>query len=347
MQGGIEIAGLSPIVIPVFISHLGCPHRCVFCDQRQFSETITPERVEAEVETFIGLCSRPDQRKRCLAFFGGSFTGIKESLFEKYLKVASSLVAKGIVHGVKASTRPDMISPEILDRLVDSGFVEIELGAQSMDDKVLEMSRRGHTRLDTIRASEMISSSGLRLGIQIMPGLPLEDRQSFRETINAITALKPDTARIYPTVVLAGTGLEGLYNQGQYTPLELDEAVSRSLFAYLRLKETGCTILRIGIPPSDGLKIIAGPYHDSIGYLVKSKAYWIMARRMVDVCGPGAELRVHPRDLQELIGYKRRNIKDISFSYSFDETLPRGYVKAFGPRESACVQLNDIIGYIL
>ncbi len=347
MQGGIAIAGLSPVVVPVFVSNIGCPHRCIFCDQRQFSEPVPPEDVPGVVTDFIASCDRADERHRLIAFYGGTFTGIADDLLERYLDAASLLVKQGIVHGIKASTRPDMVSSEMLARLKRAGFVELELGAQSMDDRVLAASMRGHCADDTVKAARLVRDAGLQLVIQIMPGLPGEDRQSFRRTVDAVAALDPDSARIYPTVVICGTALEELYRTGEYIPLDLDEAVSRSLFAYIRLTNNGCRVLRMGLPPSRDLRVAAGPYHASFGFLVKARAYRIMAQRLMDEAGRDVQLLVHSRDVPELVGYHRENINDLCFAYSFDDRLPRGYLRAKGLTERGCVQLKDIIEYIL
>src|SRR5512137_997972 len=150
MQGGIEIAGLSPVVIPVFVSNLGCPHRCIFCDQSQFSPYVPPEDIPALVDDFIAQCRRPLERQRILAFYGGSFTGIDTDLFNRYLEVTIQLLAEDRIQGAKASTRPDMVSHSILNELQHAGFVELELGIQSMDDAVLSASQRGHTVSDVL-----------------------------------------------------------------------------------------------------------------------------------------------------------------------------------------------------
>ena len=347
MQGGIKIAGLPPIVIPVFVSNLGCPHRCIFCDQRQNAQAMPPEHVAMHVGEFLSHCRSAGDRQRILAFFGGSFTGIEHALLEDYLDVTRTLMAQGHIHSAKASTRPDMVSVDTLDRLAQAGFNELEIGIQSMDDVVLEASSRGHTRKDAIDACNLVKKSGMRLGVQIMPGLPGEDIKSFKQTVDDVLKLGPDTARIYPTVVLAGTALEEIYLRGEYQPLSLDEAVSRTLYAVIKLENAGSTILRMGLPSSSGLKVIAGPYHASFGFLVRALGYRIMAGRIVSKLGKGCEMKVFSKDIPELVGYRRSTLKDLNFSFSFDDTLPRGYIRAYASRESACIQLQDILEYIL
>lgn len=347
MQGGVEIAGLPPVIIPVFVSHLGCPQRCLFCDQRQFSKPVAPEEVPALVDGFLSLCRQPRERRRILGFFGGTFTGMDEDLLNGYLEVTGSLIEGGVIHAAKASTRPDMVTRAVLASLLGSGFEELEIGVQSMDDSVLRMSHRGHTALDARRACAFVRESGLRLGIQLMPGLPGEDADSFKRTVDETVALRPDTARIYPTVVMEGTGLEELYRKGVYEPLSLDEALQRALYASIRLEQQGCTILRMGLPQSKDLRIAAGPYHEAFGFLVRAYGYRIMASQVVDRLGQGCTITVNPADLSALLGHRRTTVSEMNFSFSFDAALPRGYIRADAGPESACIQLEDILGYVL
>jgi histone acetyltransferase (RNA polymerase elongator complex component) len=347
VQGGIAIAELSPVVIPIFVSHLGCGHQCIFCDQRQFSEPVPPDKIPEIVQGFLSGCRNPGERKRLIAFYGGSFTGIEESLFEQYLEAAHELVLDGTIHGVKASTRPDLVTPELMGRCSRAGFVEMEIGAQSMDDAVLAASGRGHSSGDTVRAARLIKNSGMGLIIQIMPGLPGEDRESYRRTVEEVVGLGPDGVRIYPTVVLKGTALERLYQSGGYVPLTLEEAVERTLFGYVSFSRCGCPVLRMGLPPVDAMHVAAGPHHPSFGFLVKARAFRVMARVLLERYGQGVELEVHPSNISELLGYKGDNRKDLGFSFSFNDYLPRGYVRAKGAAERGCLQPKDIIEYIL
>lgn len=302
--------------------------------------------MEGIVEDFLAKCSAPHKRLRLIAFYGGSFTGIYPALLERYLAVGTNLVKRGIVHGLKASTRPDLLDAAMLNRLKEAGLVELELGAQSMDDDVLALSGRGHSSADTRRASLLVKSSGLRLGIQIMPGLPGENRQSLKATVEEVKRLVPDTARVYPTVVIAGTALEVMYREGTYTPLSLDEAVARALYAYAVLQAVECTIIRIGLPLSPGLKVTAGPLHHCFGYLVRALGFRLMAERLLAE-GDVSTLRVNPRDIPELLGYQRENQLRLKFAYMGDEQVPRGCLYAGGRIENACLTFMDIIHRIL
>ena len=92
---------------------------------------------------------------------------------EQYLQVAHSYLEKGMVQGIRLSTRPDYIDEKRLHLLKKYGVTTIELGAQSMDDDVLCQSATGaYGRRISIQASRMIIANGFRLGLQMMIGLP-------------------------------------------------------------------------------------------------------------------------------------------------------------------------------
>ncbi len=306
-----------------------------------------PERVAEVVQSFLAHCRDAALRPRLLAFYGGSFTGLDDEKLERYLAVAASLVRDGVVHGLKASTRPDMVDEERLVRLRQAGFVELELGAQSFDDDVLSLSRRGHTAADTLKSADLIRQAGLRLGLQLMPGLPGEDRASLRASVDKACGLAPGTARIYPTVVLSGTELEAWHVAGDYHPLGLDEALERSLYAYLRLKASGALILRVGLPPVAPGHLRAGPYHPAFGFLLRARAYRMLAQSALAQMDPGCALRVHPHDATELLGHRRENQHALGFELAPDMTLGRGCLGYVRHGESACLCFDDIINNIL
>ncbi|MEG2258638.1 MAG: radical SAM protein, partial [Oscillospiraceae bacterium] len=146
--------------LSIFVPHNGCPRQCVFCNQNRISgESHTPSPSEV-----AELCERflPEQDisgHTEIAFFGGSFTAIDRCIQEPLLNTAYSFVKKGRASGIRLSTRPDAIDSEILRMLDCYCAHSIELGAQSMDDSVLELNRRGHTSQAVIDACALIKSS--------------------------------------------------------------------------------------------------------------------------------------------------------------------------------------------
>lgn len=256
--------------IPVFIPHFGCKNECIFCNQRKISgnkEKVKPEDVEGIIKKRleeIGDTKRSIQ----IAFFGGSFTGISINDQVAYLKVAKKYIDEGIVKSIRLSTRPDYISTKILKILKSYGVETIELGVQSMSNEVLEYSKRGHTKQDVIRAARLIQLFGIRLGVQIMVGLPKSTILKEEETIKAVLKLKPEDMRIYPVYVIHPSQLYDLYIDGKYVPLTLDETIKRVGIILRYCQKTNVRIIRLGLQSTDEITVsnkeIAGPVCDNI-----------------------------------------------------------------------------------
>jgi histone acetyltransferase (RNA polymerase elongator complex component) len=212
-----------------------------------------------------------------IAFFGGSFTGMSIEEQNQYLDIAFPYVQNGTVEGIQLSTRPDYITPEILDNLKCHGVSLIELGAQSLDDEVLQAANRGHTALQVQEASAMIRQHGFELGLQMMIGLPGDTKEKAMRTAQLIADFGAACTRIYPTLVVPHTRLATDYAEGRYQPLSVEEAVDWCKDIYLFFQEKGITVLRVGLHPSEGLlsgnSYLAGPFHVSFKELVMS-AIW-------------------------------------------------------------------------
>ena len=100
-------------IIPVFISHRGCPNDCVFCNQKKItarSGDVTPEDVRNTIEEYLSTISKMNLETVEIAFFGGSFTGIPMEDQQAFLTIAKEYKDAGKVDAVHLSTRPDYIS---------------------------------------------------------------------------------------------------------------------------------------------------------------------------------------------------------------------------------------------
>ena len=263
-------------IIPIFIPHLGCPNDCVFCNQRKITartEAPSEEAVRATIEEWLTTLSGVETVE--VAFYGGSFTGLELEEQSGYLSVAEEFLSQGRIDGIHLSTRPDYIDREILDNLKAHHVGTIELGVQSFDDEVLRLSRRGHTSEDVYRAAALIKEYGFTLGIQLMIGLPGDSASSCSYSAKEAAALKPELARLYPTIVLDDTELLNMYVSGSYVPLEREEAVSRTAEMYRILDEAGIYIMRVGLKSTDiigdGGAINGGTYHPAFRQLVEGR----------------------------------------------------------------------------
>ncbi len=263
------------LIIPVFIPLAGCPHRCIYCNQQRITSAVglpTVEQVEHTVKRYLSTWKAEGRRE--LAFYGGTFTALPQSLQEDYLKCARRLVEKGLVDSVRISTRPDCVDSFTAEFLSAMGVETVELGVQSMVDEVLRLSERGHTRADTVNAVRVLRAHNITVGVQIMPGLPGDTVETILETARRVTALKPSMARIYPTLVIKDTPLERLFREGRYTPWPLERMVEVCATIYRLFTEKGIRVIRMGLQPTGELvrAIVAGPFHPAFGELVKKEA---------------------------------------------------------------------------
>ena len=137
-----------PWIVPFFLAHVGCPHRCVFCNQYLIAETASPPSPVEVGEALRALWrsgSPEGGRRRQVAFYGGSFTRMPLDRQEAYLDACRPYVRQGWVDTIRVSTRPDQVSERQLTFLAERSVGTVELGVQSLSDRVLRASRRGHT----------------------------------------------------------------------------------------------------------------------------------------------------------------------------------------------------------
>ena len=212
---------MKHINIALFVVHKGCPHMCSFCNQRSISgsqKDLTPDDIHSAAQTAIASLSEKEAAGGEIAFFGGSFTMIERDYMISLLEAAHEYIRKGIFKGIRISTRPDGITPEICAILKKYGVTAVELGAQSLDDKVLLMNERGHTAKQVEDATLMLKEYGFEVGLQMMTGLYGSEDADSISTAEKIIAMMPDTVRIYPTVVIKGTKLCEFMQSGVYSP---------------------------------------------------------------------------------------------------------------------------------
>lgn len=272
--------------ISIFVPHIGCPHRCSFCDQNTISgaqHAPTGGEVREICEKALREVKSPENAE--IAFFGGSFTAIPKKYMTELLDAASQFVGEGKFRGIRCSTRPDCIDREVLGLLKDYGVTAIELGAQSMSDKVLEANERGHTAQDVADSSCLIREYGFELGLQMMIGLYQSTGEDEWMTAERIIEIHPDTVRIYPVVILKGTRLAELYESGEYqlfggaagmrSYYDFDD-VAETAAAFLRMfEEGGIKVIKCGLHASEFVEkdMVGGFYHPAFRELCESRIY--------------------------------------------------------------------------
>ena len=308
--------------IPIFLPELACPHRCVFCNQSHISGQKTIPSHSEVLETIEQhLQTIPSETTIQIAFFGGSFTGLPKDLQIEYLELVQPFLKSGKVNGIRVSTRPDYITNEILEMLCHYGVQEIELGAQSTDDDVLHMSGRGHTSEEIQKAAQLILSKNIRLGLQMMIGLPGDTLEKSMQTAKTIIALGAHSTRIYPTLVIKDTHLATLYSEGNYSPLSLEEAINWTKELYLLFEQNNVTVLRTGLHPNEEFHsketLLAGPYHPSFKELVLSRIWCDIFEESLPTVSGKLSLFVSEDQINHAIGYSSSNRKRLKEKYGW------------------------------
>ena len=295
--------------ISIFVPHIGCPNKCSYCNQKHITGTFKAPTVR---DVAIGVKNAQTNPNYCpetteIAYFGGSFTAINRNYMLRLLRVANRFVKNGTVSGIRISTRPDAIDEEILTLLKQYGVTSIELGAQSLNDRVLRMNNRGHTSADVKKASKLIREFGFELGLQIMTGLYGDNDNSTIKTAEKIISIKPDTVRIYPTIVLQDTDLAALYADGIYKPQTLDNAISLASKLYTMFTENDIKVIRLGIHSIAKDAYIAGPWHPAFSELCQSEIFLSKALNKLKTKG-NYSIFVNKSDVSKMIGQKKSNI---------------------------------------
>lgn len=304
-------------VVPIFIPHAGCPHRCVFCNQNAVTGTTIPSTIpefESAIEQFLGYASdRPSEIQ--IAFYGGNFLGLSDADVIALLALAQRFVRDGRADGIRFSTRPDTIDEHRLQLISGYSVSTVELGIQSMDNQVLAFARRGHTSAHAIAATQRLQEKNYEVGLQMMVGLPGDTIKRAWDTARRIAGLRPDYVRIYPTVVFENSLMAKWYRKGKFTPWSLDTCVSLVKELYLLFKQKNVAVIRMGLQAEEdfdnGHTILAGPYHPAFGHLVHSKIYLDAALSLLktDKRDQGRiRIYVHPHCISKMRGHKNDNI---------------------------------------
>ena len=315
------------LIVPVFVSHEGCPYRCSFCNQTKITgiDTKTDKKMLKEIlRTHLEVLNSENlPEKRELAFFGGSFTGINLERQKYLLSAVQPWILSGEIQSIRVSTHALFIDDIKLSLLRKNHVETVELGIQSTDDEVLNLAGR-ECPFDVIQSAvDRIHAMNFRLGLQLMPGLPGDNEQKFQKSVDNVISLKPDFVRIYPTLVIKNTGLFDMYQQGTYTPWNLERMIEAVKEAVVKFEKAGIKVIRVGLHPDPSLmeNYVAGPFHPSFRYLVDSR---IMRERMIKMIRSlkqvplSVTFRVPARRVSLYLGHKKENISIIKNIFGLD-----------------------------
>ena len=125
-------------------------------------------------------------------------------------------------------TKPERCSEKDIKQLIDFGVTRVEMGVQSVYNDVLLKNNRGHTIEDVKQSTQRLRDNAFKVDHHIMLALPFSDIDKDRETIRQVYEdedLKPDAIKIYPTLVIKGTGLYQMWKDGRYNPYKIEDIV--------------------------------------------------------------------------------------------------------------------------
>ena len=309
-------------IIPIFVPHRGCPHDCIFCNQKKItgvSTDITSDDVRNIIEEYLKTIDKDASVE--VAFFGGSFTAIDIDIQRNLLSVAKEYVDKNIIDDIRMSTRPDCINDEILTMLKEYKVSIIELGVQSLDDKVLIDSVRGHSDKDVFESAELIKKYGINLGLQMMIGLPSDTEEKCIYTAKKFIDLKPDCVRVYPTLVVKETGLEKLLQENKYNPFSLEKSIDIVKKVLVLFYINNVNVIRVGLQATEdiaiGKEVLAGPYHPAYRELVESKMYGDYIEYLIKKYNAkkNIDVLVNKKNVSIILGNKKSNVKNLKEKY--------------------------------
>ena len=291
-------------IFPVFLPFLGCPGQCVFCAQdRQTGQGNARGTASILSAVRPGLeqlrpCGTGEERE--LAFYGGTFTALPDADRALCLDLLHDMRQSGRITHARCSTRPDALPPSVLKELSLHGIDLVELGIQSFDDKALSLSRRGYTGKDAEAGCLAVTEAGLRLGIQLLPGMPGSSPDIFLADVRKALSLSPACLRFYPCLVPEGTVLARWYREGSYRPWTVEETV-RTLGAALNMAwQARVPVIRLAVAPEPAFDkaLLAGPRHPALGALIQAEALLLAAQDAADALGKKPEMLVLPRFCQ-------------------------------------------------
>jgi len=307
-------------IIPIFVPHAGCPHDCVFCNQRRISGTAEPTTPE-KARRIIDAALEKGVRDAEAAFYGGSFTAIPVKEQTALLSVTAGYMREGKISSVRLSTRPDCVGAEEARRLLRFGVGTVELGVQSLDEEVLLRSGRGHTAKDAEEAFRLLKEAGFSVILQMMTGLPGDTPAKSAETARRIASMRPDGVRIYPTVIVRDTQLYDMWMRGEYREHTVDEAAELCAKLCDIFEKARVPVIRLGLNPTDELSAgdaVGGAYHPAFGEIVQSRRYLQKERCLLsgtDCRGADVIIGAARGQISAATGQHRVNIRILTESF--------------------------------
>ena len=184
-------------------------------------------------------CSKPREYQE--SFVKGCLDAMNDSITTSLVEAQTINETAEVRNvGLTFETRPDWVTHESIDTMLEMGATRVELGVQTLSDEILERVERGHGVAASARATQMLRDSGLKVCYHMMPGLPGATPESDLETFATLfsdSRFCPDMLKIYPTIVVKNTKLYEWWRSGSYVPYTTDQIVGLLAEAVGRMPE--------------------------------------------------------------------------------------------------------------
>jgi histone acetyltransferase (RNA polymerase elongator complex component) len=293
------------MIVPIFLPHLGCQDRCIYCDQDIITD-IGGEDLQTRIDQVLARQKGSFE----VGLYGGNIFGLKPEAIKRLFSYFESYTS--VITNFRISTKPVPLDHETITILKENRVTIIELGMPTFNDQILKLLNRQHTAADLQNSFSILEGEGFQVALQVMVGLPYETMDDIRETTTSIINLKPAYIRIYPLTFISDTSLADMYKAGEFSTITLEEAVHRVMLIYLNALQHGVTTVKMGLTDNEVIKdrIIGGYYHPAFGHLVKSEVFYraIMAKLTQARFDGEVTISLNNRDIPHLLGHKRNNI---------------------------------------
>lgn len=251
-----SISGIS--VVAVMAKPAPCPGKCIYCAETENSPKsytgLEPAARRARMFDYDPYLQATNRIKQLdaighsidkieLIIMGGTFLSCDKDYQEWFVKRCFDALnnkdsptlkdaqkmnetARSRCVGLTIETRPDYCRQKHIDQMLKLGATRVELGVQTLSDKVYKKVNRGHTIKDVVDVTRALKDSAFKIVYHMMPGLFQDDEEDIRmfENLFSDSNFRPDMLKIYPVLVIDGTILYDLYRRGEYKPLTNDTA---------------------------------------------------------------------------------------------------------------------------
>jgi uncharacterized protein len=213
-----------------------CPNRdgtkgtggCTFCNNVSFSPS-TGSRLDVpgQIAKAKAAIARRTRARHFIAYFQ-AYTNTYADIAELEAMYREALAQPDVI-GISVGTRPDCVSPavlDLLDALRGEGLeVWLELGLQSAFDATLARVNRGHTLAEYRETAIAARARGIPLCTHLIVGLPGEDEAHYHATLDTVLDIGVDGLKLHPLHVVKHTMLAYQWRRGGYQPLAQDDYI--------------------------------------------------------------------------------------------------------------------------